>query len=131
MIARNNIFNIRKGAKWKGMTGVRKGFVEFESKKMAMRAWLMLMRTYRRVYGCTTIRQIVTRYAPPNENDTEGYIQYCCRQMDMNPDDMLVFDSEYIQLAAAMARMETGEELNTKWAHGVMEKFNISIVEEA
>ena len=128
MIARNNIFNIRQGAKWKGMTGVKKGFVEFESKKMAMRAWLMLMRTYRRRYGCTTIRQIVTRYAPPHENDTEGYIEYCCRQLDIKADDVLVFNCEYIQLAAAMARMETGEELNIKWAYGVMEKFKIELV---
>ena len=128
MIARNNIFNIRQGAKWKGMTGVRRGFVEFESKKMAMRAWLKLMRTYRWKYGCKTIRQIVTRYAPSNENDTEGYIDYCSRQLDIKPDDVLVFDSEYIQLAASMARMETGEELNTQWANGVMEKFKIQIV---
>ena len=110
------------------MTGVKKGFIEFESKKMAMRAWLKLMRTYRWKYGCKTIRQIVTRYAPSNENDTEGYIDYCSRQLDIKPDDVLVFDSEYIQLAASMARMETGEELNTQWANGVMEKFKIQIV---
>ena len=128
MIAKNNIFNIRQGAKWKGMTGTKKGFVEFESRKMAMRAWLMLMRTYRRRYGCTTIRQIVSRYAPPNENDTDGYIEYCCRQMDMNPDDVLIFDSEYIKLATAMARMETGAEIDTQWVSGVMEKFKIQIV---
>ena len=128
MIAKNNIFNIRQGAKWQGMTGTKKGFVEFESRKMAMRAWLMLMRTYRRRYGCTTIRQIVSRYAPPNENDTDGYIEYCCRQMDMNPDDVLIFDSEYIKLATAMARMETGAEINTQWVSGVMEKFKIQIV---
>mgnify|MGYP006988844694 CR=1 FL=1 len=88
----------------------------------------MLMRTYRRRYGCTTIRQIVSRYAPPNENDTDGYIEYCCRQMDMNPDDVLIFDSEYIKLATAMARMETSAEINTQWVSGVMEKFKIQIV---
>ena len=35
MIAKNNIFNIRKGSgtKWKGETGATKGFVEFEIRK--------------------------------------------------------------------------------------------------
>ena len=34
MIAKNNIFNIRKGPKaWKGETGATKGFVEFENCK--------------------------------------------------------------------------------------------------
>ena len=60
MIAKNNIFNIRAGgAKWIGMTGTRKGFVEFDNREHAIRAWLVLMRTYRRRYGCKTIRTIV------------------------------------------------------------------------
>ena len=34
MIAKNNIFNIRKGPKaWKGETGARNGFVEFETRE--------------------------------------------------------------------------------------------------
>ena len=33
MIAKNNIFNIRTGAKWKGMTGAKNGFVEFETRE--------------------------------------------------------------------------------------------------
>ena len=34
MIAKNNIFNIRKGSgpKWQGETGANKGFVEFETR---------------------------------------------------------------------------------------------------
>ena len=52
MIAKNNIFNIRKGLgpKWKGETGVCKGFVEFETREHGIRAWIVLMRTYRRRY---------------------------------------------------------------------------------
>ncbi len=128
MIARNNIFNIRQGAKWKGMTGTKKGFVEFENQEMALRAWLVLMRTYRQRYGCKTIRQIVTRYAPHSENDTEGYIRFCCRRLDMNPDDVLIFDSEYIQLAVAMAKMETRVNIDTEWVELVMNKYQIKIV---
>ena len=130
MIAKNNIFNIRQGAKWQGMTGTKKGFVEFKNQEYAIRAWLILMRTYRRRYGCKTIRQIVTRYAPPNENNTEQYIAYCRRQLHLEPDSTLNFDCEYIQLAAAMAKMETGVELDIAWAYQVMKKYNIQIVKK-
>ena len=43
MIAKNNIFNIRKGlgAKWQGETGARKGFVEFETREYGIRAWIV------------------------------------------------------------------------------------------
>ena len=127
MIAKNNIFNIRQGAKWQGMTGTKKGFVEFKNQEYAIRAWLILMRTYRRRYGCRTVEQIVTRYAPPNENNTEQYIAYCRRQLHLEPDSTLNFDCEYISLAAAMAKMETGVELDIAWAYKVMKKYNIQI----
>ena len=40
MIAKNNIFNIRKGSgtKWKGETGATKGFAEFETREHGIRA---------------------------------------------------------------------------------------------
>ena len=127
MIAKNNIFNIRQGAKWKGMTGVRKGFVEFENQEYAIRAWLILMRTYRRRYGCKTIRQIVTRFAPPNENNTEQYIDYCCEQLRMTADMELEFEIFYVALASAMARMETAVRLRMNDVEKVTKKYNIHI----
>ena len=83
MIAKNNIFNIRAGQNWQGKTGVRRGFVEFVNKEYAIRAWLILMRTYRR-RGLTTLRQIVTTFAPPKENNTEAYIDFVCKQTKYN-----------------------------------------------
>ena len=77
MIAKNNIFNIRaNGAKWIGQTGANKGFAEFDTQEHAIRAWLVLMRTYRRKHGLTTIRGIINRFAPPSENNTDKYVRY-------------------------------------------------------
>ena len=82
MIAKNNIFNIRVGKQpWFGQTGEKKGFAEFETREHAIRAWLVLMRTYRRRYQRYTVRDIVGRFAPPNENDTAAYVNYCARQL--------------------------------------------------
>ena len=129
MIAKNNIFNIRAGQNWQGKTGVRKGFVEFMNREYAIRAWLILMRTYRR-RGVKSIRQIVTRYAPPKENNTEGYIDFVCRQTKYNAGCELKADSSYILLGIAMAAMETSTQLHYLEIYDVMQKFNIKIVQK-
>ena len=128
MLAKNNIFNIRQGAKWQGMTGTKKGFVEYKNQEYAIRAWLILMRTYRRRYGCKTIRQIVTRFAPPNENNTEQYIVFCCRQVGMSADDELTGLTQYAMLGKAMAKMETATSLHPNDILEVMNQFKIRVI---
>ena len=129
MIAKNNIFNIRAGrAQWVGMTGTRKGFVEFDTQEHGIRAWLILMRNYRRRYGCRTIRQIVTRFAPPSENNTERYIRYCCQTVVLGDRVDISQDIMYAMLGVAMARMETGTRLDVSEVREVMKKYDIRIV---
>ena len=129
MIAKNNIFNIRAGrAQWLGMTGTCKGFVEFDTREHGIRAWLVLMRNYRRRYGCRTIRQIVTRFAPPKENQTERYIRYCCQVVVLGDNADICQDIMYAMLGVAMARMETGTALDVGTISEIMKKYNISIV---
>ena len=129
MIAKNNIFNIRAGrAQWLGMTGSRKGFVEFDTQEHGIRAWLILMRNYRRRYGCRTIRQIVTRFAPPSENQTERYIRFCCHEVMISDTKDITKDIEYCMLGVAMARMETGTRLDVGTIREIMKKYNITIV---
>ena len=129
MIAKNNIFNIRAGrAQWLGMTGTRKGFVEFDTQEHGIRAWLVLMRSYRRRYGCRTIRQIVTRFAPPTENQTERYIRYCCQVVMLGDNADICQDIMFAMLGVAMARMETGTALDVGTISEIMKKYNISIV---
>ena len=126
MIAKNNIFNIRAGrAEWQGMTGTRKGFVEFIDQEHAIRAWLVLMRNYRRQYGCDSIRKIVTRFAPPSENNTANYIQFCAKEVGTLADNRLERYTEYAMLAVAMARMETSVRLTWSQVMNVMKKFNV------
>ena len=129
MIAKNNIFNIRAGrAQWLGMTGTCRGFVEFDTREHAIRAWLVLMRNYRQKYGCRTIRQIVTRFAPPSENQTERYIRYCCQTVVLGDNADICQDIMYAMLGVAMARMETGTRLDVSEVRSVMKKYNITIV---
>ena len=129
MIAKNNIFNIRAGqAQWLGMTGTRRGFVEFETREYGIRAWLVLMRNYRRRYGCRTIRQIVTRFAPPSENQTERYIRFCAQGVMLDADCEMTALVDYAFLGKYMARMETGTAVTAEEILEVMNKFNITIL---
>ena len=128
MIAKNNIFNIRAGqAQWLGMTGSKKGFVEFDTQEHGIRAWLVLMRNYRR-RGLKSIRQIVSTYAPPTENQTERYIGYCCQVVVLDDTADIGQDIMYAMLGVAMARMETGTRLDISEVRSVMKKYNIQIV---
>lgn len=129
MIGKNNIFNIRAGqAQWLGMTGTRRGFVEFKTREYGIRAWLVLMRNYRRLYGCRTIRQIVTRFAPPTENQTERYIRFCAQGVMLDADCEMTALVDYAFLGKYMARMETGTAVTAEEILEVMNKFNITIL---
>lgn len=113
MIGRNNIFNIRSGQRWLGSVGSTKGFVDFASRDYCIRAWLKLMRTYR-MRGIVSLEQIVSTFAPPAENDTRGYIGYCCDFLGCSPGFRFECDQDYFRLSLPMARVETNTRLSVK-----------------
>ena len=131
MIAKNNIFNIRKGPKaWKGETGATNGFVEFETREHGIRAWIVLMHNYRIKHRCGTIRAIITRYAPPNENNTQAYIKYCRERVYKSETTWLSTTADYVRLGCAMAKMETGTVLTAQEIYDVIQKFNVHFLSD-
>ncbi len=85
-------------------------FKEFSTMAYGYRAIFVLLDTYRRRYGLTTIRQMLNRYAPPEENFTEGYIRFVSRNSGIAPDERLDTHSErdMIPIVAAMSEIENG-----------------------
>ena len=81
-IRNNNPGNIRHGAAWQGMASEQPDadFVTFTGPEWGYRAIVRILRHYQSV-GITTIRAMISRWAPPSENNTEAYIQavsdYC------------------------------------------------------
>lgn len=73
----NNPFNIRysESNSWVGMVGEYKGFCKFSHESYAVRAMFKLILNYIR-RGVDTPRKIITRFAPPSENNTERYIKF-------------------------------------------------------
>ena len=81
-IRNNNPLNIRHSAdQWQGACEEQKdkSFVQFKSMAYGYRAaWKTLQSYYHRFCMKSqpfTVRNIIGRWAPPNENDTESYIR--------------------------------------------------------
>ena len=108
MIGRNNPFNIRNNRhnKWRGQVGSNNGFCNFDSLTSGVRAaCIILMRSYRK-FGFVTVEQIIKRFAPPSDNDTDNYILFVCNQTGFFRSTMMITDSDYMKLLFAMAKFE-------------------------
>lgn len=85
-------------------------FKQFESMAWGYRAIFVLLDTYRIRYGLSTLRGMISRWAPPSENHTDLYIRAVADQTRLDPDRRLdTRDSQtMIPLAAAISRVENG-----------------------
>jgi hypothetical protein len=65
--------------------GGRPRFARFISHEYGIRALAVLLTTYQDRHGLRTIRDIVSRWAPGSENNTEAYIAAVARRMERHP----------------------------------------------
>ena len=115
-IRNNNPLNIRRSKdKWKGLRAQQTdaAFCQFESMEYGWRAaFCLLTRTYYHTYRLFTIRAIIQKWAPPNENNTRAYIDNVSRLTGIGPDEPIGIPSDqparWMAVAAAMAIQETG-----------------------
>jgi hypothetical protein len=90
-----------------------RAFVQFKSLEYGWRAaFYLLTRTYYHKYRLYTIRTIIRRWAPSNENDTNAYIANVSKLTGIDPDEPIGIPSEsptrWIALGVAMAIQENG-----------------------
>ena len=108
----NNPLNLRKSIdRWQGAKSEQRDsdFVEFESMFYGFRAGLITLRTYAKKYGLDTIEGAIRRFAPPVENNTEGYIQRVCAGARLQPSDKIwVSQNRLYAIAKDMATVESG-----------------------
>ncbi|QLG95290.1 structural protein [Pseudomonas yamanorum] len=65
---------------WQGQLGLEVGvpkprFARFDTPENGIRALGKLLQTYQRKYGLKTVKAIISRWAPSNENDTAAYVR--------------------------------------------------------
>ena len=114
----NNPLNIRRvvGTNWKGEIVAPiedKQFVQFASLSWGLRAAFCILRTYRDKYQAVCIEDIITRWAPPTENDTRKYICNVCRLTGFGGKERLT-EKDWPRLVGAMAFIESGMNLTEK-----------------
>lgn len=116
-IRNNNPLNIRKGCNWYGerFPQIDRDFEEFQSMELGIRAAFVLLRNYitgfsGRSFKYNTIRKIIRRWAPPTENATQRYIDFVCKQVGKDQNEVVYFSDRttMITMARAMAFVECG-----------------------
>lgn len=106
----NNPLNIRYSSanNWKGQIGQQSGFCVFDTPEHGMRAAMVNLKSYRK-NGVVTIADIISRWAPPSENNTESYIDFVCNKLGENRNtEIAQSGADYIALLQAMCIMEIG-----------------------
>ena len=122
-IRNNNPLNIRRSKdKWQGQVLPQRGsgegaFCQFYTMEYGWRAaFVILCRTYYGKYGLKTIRDIVSRWAPAKENNTEAYIRHVSDYTGISPNKVLGSPKEqptqWLLIGYAMAVVENGKALS-------------------
>ena len=109
-IRNNNPLNIRRNPanQWQGLRPVQadKLFCQFKAMKWGLRAAIKLLDNYIR-RGAQTPRQIISRWAPPSENDTASYVRKACQRAGQDPDFPVLFWADLRKLIKAMSWIES------------------------
>lgn len=114
----NNPGNIRHSniTKWKGQSAEQpdKSFVHFDTMEYGYRAMAKTLLTYYRKHKLNTIRDIISRWAPSNENNTEAYIRSVSNSMSLGPEKPFKVDEQpmLVSLCAAISKVENGVSAN-------------------
>ena len=87
-----------------------KSFFTFVAPEWGYRAALRTLQNYNRVHGLTTIRQWVSRWAPPVENPTDKYLAFVCEKVGMPADAEPRITNRVIMcnIVAVMSHFENG-----------------------
>ena len=89
-VRNNNPGNIRKDAtNWRGLAAASlqtdPAFWVFVAALWGIRALAVILRNYQVQHGLNTVEQIVSRWAPPTENDTDAYVEAVARSIGVQP----------------------------------------------
>lgn len=112
-IRNKNPGNLRKSKiKWQGEVAVSSDpeFEQFVSDEMGIRAVARdLMTGFKR--GDDTVREVISEWAPPSENDTNAYINSVCLALHTTPDARIDVDNcrVMLPLLKAIIRIENGD----------------------
>lgn len=90
--------------------GTDAAFKQFRTLAYGYRAMFVILLNYRKLYGLRTIRQMITRWAPPGENHTATYIDIVSALSGIDADEPIHIDNrqQMTAIVAAMSKVENG-----------------------
>lgn len=121
-VRNNNPGNINAGQPWQGLMprgrmtpeqAAEPRFAVFESPEWGFRALCLVLLSYDRQFTAAgkpfTITTIISRWAPPAENNTPAYVAHVCALTAFSPNQNLTPDLTTIcALAKAISTHEVG-----------------------
>lgn len=101
----NNPGNLRHGEPWQGLSAQQtdKDFCQFVSPEYGIRAIYKLFQTYQNRDKLNTVEKIIDKYAPPNENNTAGYINRAAKDIGVSVNEPINVTSKPVAIALATA----------------------------
>lgn len=110
----NNPGNIEASAEnpWEGQTGSDGRFAKFETPEHGIRALGKNLLAYNKRHGLDTVGEMITRWAPPKENDTASYIKAICAQLGVGANDQIDVTNPrtLAALCAGIVQHENGDQ---------------------
>lgn len=83
-------------------------FEEFLTPQAGIRAMARILINYERLHRLNTVRGIITRWAPPSENDTEAYINAVVAQTGFPSNHQISVSGSLFPLVNAIIQQENG-----------------------
>ncbi len=122
-VRNNNPLNIRESkgdtTQWQGesLLDTDKSFEEFTNPAYGFRAGARVLRSYER-QGFSTLKEMINRFAPSHENDTDNYTKFVSKETGIAPNQRVdVNDNDQLaKLLHTMSRMEVGNYYSLKMA---------------
>lgn len=107
--------NLEQGESWQGLAENQTDsrFCVFKSMEYGIRALIKTLITYTTKRGCKSVYDIIHRWAPTNENNTQAYINSVCKRVGVEPREELDFKADptlYLDIAKAIAFHENGND---------------------
>lgn len=110
----NNPGNLRLTTQaWKGKIpnsqNTDKAFEQFTHKRFGIRAMTRVLKNWIEKGKATTVKDIVSKYAPSHENDTAGYINDLAEVLKVSPTSPLKPTKDNLKkLVVSMGTLESG-----------------------
>lgn len=114
-IRNHNPGNLRRSSDpWQGLAPQQTDpdFCQFESAKWGVRALARTLIAYQDRWGLKSVKRIISRWGPPNENDTGAYVKAVAEAVGVSPDEPIdTHDYKILKpLTLAIIRHENGHQ---------------------